>query len=140
MTTANEQEPRTEDWRITAIMILVVLQVVMLWGINERLADISTSTMPNEVAAPGWLVTGAGDDSFNGQYTHVGVYNGRALYTCTGGAEPRYLYWSSSGYWALGPAAPAECEIDEYSCTGPPTSPWTELGGLTPAPTLKIIG
>jgi len=81
-----------------------------------------------------WRVSGAGDGSYNGDYSAAGTHNGKAYYT--GGSPTRYLHWDSgSSEWWLGTAL----GIDDYHGTGAdlPANPWTTGMGIEPAPTVE---
>jgi hypothetical protein len=59
----------------------------------------ATGTTSGEVSGMGdWIVSGAGDSSYNGIYSDAGVHNGQTYYEIEGGG--RYLYWDGSS-WVL---------------------------------------
>ena len=89
-----------------------------------------------------WEAKRAGDTSYNVVYIEIGTYNGKALYQYYDATYPRFLYWSTGNYWALGPADPNISEIDEYYSAGAnlPGNPWTELGGMSPGPIVVPAG
>jgi hypothetical protein len=88
-----------------------------------------------------WLVTSAGDTSYNGTYVASGTYNGQPKYT----NGSRWLWAVIGGaYWVLSPAAnDADTENCYTSATGTlPGGSWSIPGppSLTaPAPTLAEV-
>lgn len=82
-----------------------------------------------------WIVSDAGDDTYNGDYTEAGSFGGKPYYTKA--SPTRYLYWD--GLWILSPvliSGPGEY----YYGTGSdlPANPWYVGATLSPpAPTVS---
>ena len=142
------------DWRLTAIVVLVALQTVMLWGISGRMGELQTATAGG-VQAPAlqttddnggdreegramaeWRVSGAGDGSYNGDYSAAGTHNGQPYYT--GGSPTRYLYYGGE-LWGL--ATELGSFDPAYQSAGAelPGNPWAVYLGTPPAPVVSAI-
>ena len=87
-----------------------------------------------------WTVTGAGDDSYNGDYTEAGTHNEKPYYTHGEGAGTRYLYWDGAAWLLQDSINPGENPA--YYGTGDdlPASPWTAWEGTPPAPEVSGAG
>ncbi len=99
-----------------------------------------------------WKVSGAGDDSYNGDYHEAGTFNGVPYYVHGSGDATRYLYRAFAavgpGYyvWRLNTtllAEPTPSLGDPYYGALDaelPANPWSVGTGTEPAPTLAEIG
>ncbi len=90
----------------------------------------------------GWLVSGAGDDSYNGTYEIGGTHGGRPYYAYAGATGTRYLFWQTDGeQWALDRFLGAAAAAEAYYCYGGGELPgtWEATSGTPPAPTVSEI-
>ena len=60
--------------------------------VREELSEITRSMEVPDVAS--WIVSGAGDNSYNGSYSEVGTHNGQPTYRL--GASSRYLWYAEN--------------------------------------------
>lgn len=88
-----------------------------------------------EVGMADWTVSGAGDASYNGDYTETGTANSKPYYV--GGSGSRWLFWDT-GQWCLG--EDDSVGLHAYQGTGAdlPASSWSVNAGVgtAPAPTV----
>jgi len=166
---------RETNWLLTAIAVMVALQVVLLWGISGRLGGTADGTangvngadsgMAGGEGGPGtaggpppqppsvpeggatatadggdgeeggsmaeWRVSGAGDSSYNGDYSEAGEVNGKAYYA----KGATYLCWDGVE-WTL---TTQLGDVGAYIGTGDdlPANPWAVTVGTPPAPTVE---
>lgn len=81
-----------------------------------------------------YIVSGAGDGTYNGTYTSAGSHGGSPYYAKA--APVRYLYIVLA-QWMLGDALPMMF-ADYFGTDGEalPANPWSVGGGVGPAPTV----
>jgi hypothetical protein len=127
-----------------------VLTFVLVFALVVGYGEVCEwqANRPEAVAAPepvrsvdgmaGWLVSGAGDGSYNGAYTEAGTYNGFPAYEIAGGGrflwampEMELIQWFLSE--SLGGAAAYVSAFD----TALPANPWSAVLGTDPAPTVS---
>lgn len=86
-----------------------------------------------------WIVSGAGDSTYNGTYTPSGTYGDYPLYT---NANGRVLYYGGMYGWILGPATSGTAPPEGWAYEGGdalPANPWGIPEGSeasAPAPTV----
>jgi len=80
-----------------------------------------------------WVVSGAGDASYNGEYSEAGVYQGKPYYQHDD--VVLYLFWDGAT-WALHDFL--QIGGQDYVGTGAdlPATPWNVGAGIAPAPTV----
>jgi len=110
------------------------------WEAYYLASPAPTVDAGGKVTMADWIVEGAGDSSYNGEYNEAGSYNGKPCYVGPSPANNRYLYWQSTK-WALSWEDPS-LEMDAYVGTlhaDLPANPWDQggMGGTLPAPTLS---
>jgi hypothetical protein len=88
-----------------------------------------------------YLVSGAGDSSYNGTYTQSGTYNSKAAYT----NGSRWIFWETMGgsRWAMNTSKSDMAIPYEGGSSGstPTTGAWSigPGGGTAPAPTVSEV-
>ena len=108
---------------------------------EAQAAEAQIDAARSEDGMAGWLVSGAGDGSYNGAYTEAGTHNGQAYYT--NAAEDRVLAWNDDdGRWVLHTALPTDFGDGEY--WGEDDEPLhggtrSAQAGAAPAPNLSEI-
>ncbi|MGD9496379.1 MAG: Ig-like domain-containing protein [Armatimonadota bacterium] len=124
----------------TYVAVCGYVRAALWWQAeHEQATEVSLTT--EELAGMADVrVAGAGDATFNGDYTQAGTYNGKPYYTFSGTGGTRYLFWQG-GLWALGGELTED--MYEYHGTGDdlPANPW-HVGpgiGAEPPPTLTLI-
>lgn len=112
------------------------------WRAN-RAEAVAAVAAPDQVRSvdgmAGWLVSGAGDASFDGPYVEAGDHEGVAYYTIGSGVDTRYLF-KDEGYWWL--ARSLDWAGADYVSAGAdlPGNPWdVQIGPSAPAPNLSEI-
>ncbi len=94
-----------------------------------------------EPSGADWVIGGAGDASYNGDYSVAGTHGGKTYYVGPSPTNNRYLFWEIySELWLLADAL--EDATSGYSGTGAdlPANPWSVWLGedMAPAPTLSL--
>jgi hypothetical protein len=92
---------------------------------------ISVGWQGGKVSLADWVVTGAGDATYNGEYHESGTFNGQPQYV---NASARYIFWSSGagGRWAMAAYPPDEIYYNGAALPGE----WSVGDGTPPAPTV----
>lgn len=107
---------------------------------EEREKAVTATAATLEVSdMADWLVSGAGDASFDGSYVEAGDHEGVAYYTIGSGVDTRYLF-KDEGYWWLGRSL--DWAGADYVSAGAdlPGNPWdVQIGPSAPAPTVTEI-
>jgi hypothetical protein len=160
-----ETEKPNREWLLYLLVAALIVAGLVMWGSREAAPparDGNEETLPPDVTAAlseatdaatadrvdyetegypedhemgSWIISGAGDSSYNGLYVEAGTYNGGAYYKMLG--VERYLWYLGMDIWtlhtSLGGASP-----EPYINNGdglPGT--WTAGIGTPPAPTLS---
>ena len=133
------------------VIFAVALAVLYGWGKLARQQDAQTDVTAEETAVAtvtlegdgmaDWRVTGAGDNSYNGDYSEAGTFEGKPYYTYNSASGTRYLYWASDlARWALSDALaslPTDGYLGADAEEALPANPWGTNNGTPPAPTVS---
>lgn len=160
------QSPPARSWIGTFAVLVVVALGLCVWltqteagrragGIPEpEAAAVETARVGGIAPAPTvfkwqavhrgvlmsvWIVSGAGDETYNGTYAESGTYNGQPAYT----NGSRWLFLCAIGWWVLD-ATKSEKPVDNYPYYGPSigtiAGEWQTEDGTPPAPTVAAGG
>lgn len=126
-------------WIVAQVVFGLVMLGVACWLSVALRPDAAAASAPaalsSEVGSMSeWMVSDAGDATYDGLYTEDGTYNGKPAYT----NGTNWLWWYDTGSaWGL---SPSKGSVDlYYAGTGAdlPAEPWSVTGvGTAPAPTV----